>query len=563
VASVNRYLNLYRTQIQVLRHWRGGGWALARRLVLVLILSTLAFAITDWIDPGIHTVGVIGAVEMVVVMAVLNAVLRPLLLFLVAPHSLLLTGLAVLVAQVVVFYAAAQLAPDVRVDNVASAVFGSFLYAFLNAVLTAAFGLDGNDSFYSLLIQQMLMQEAAPRSERPGLVIMQIDGLAYPILAGRMRAGSVNTIARWVEDGTHVLSRWEALLPSMTSASQAGILHGNNDDIPAFRWYERDRHHLMVSSNPADAAEIVRRVSDGHGLLSNNGASICNLVTGDATRAYMTTAAIHHHGRGIGESRAFLSFFFSPSGYIRALTMFFGEFFKEQIQARRTRRSGMRPQLQRGFKFAGMRAASNVVIRQLNTSLVIEEMYRGTNVIYADFTGYDEMAHHCGPERVESFDSLDGADRALATIERAAEHAPPAVPIRCPVRPRPEPRRDVQAALRQEPRRSRARSDGRSGDRVPINQPWRERRGTRLVSVGGHAKRGGRTCDGARGARGPNIRRRRREHRPCGDAAARVAVHRCRRRLRQSRPGVVHRARRAVDHRGTRGVAPGTGQVGG
>ena len=84
-------------------------------------------------------------------------------------------------------------------------------------------------------------------------MIIQIDGLAHPILAGRIRAGSVNTLASWIRDGTHKLSRWEAILPSMTSASQAGILHGNNDGIPAFRWYERDRKHLMVSSNPDDA----------------------------------------------------------------------------------------------------------------------------------------------------------------------------------------------------------------------------------------------------------------------------------------------------------------------
>ena len=85
-------------------------------------------------------------------------------------------------------------------------------------------------------------------------MIIQIDGLAYPILAGRIRAGSVNTMAGWVRERSHTLSRWEAILPSMTSASQAGILHGNNDGIPAFRWYERDRQHLMVSSNPVDAA---------------------------------------------------------------------------------------------------------------------------------------------------------------------------------------------------------------------------------------------------------------------------------------------------------------------
>ena len=255
-----------------------------------------------------------------------------------------------------------------------------------------------------------MLKRAAPKSDQPGLVIVQIDGLAHPILAGRMRAGSVNTMAGWVRDGSHKLSRWEAILPSMTSASQAGILHGNNDGIPAFRWYERDRQHLMVSSNPVDAGEIVRRVSNGEGLLSNNGASICNLMTGDATRAYLTTAAIKDESQGIGDSKAFLGFFFSPSGYLRSFTLFLGEFIKELTQARRTRRAGIRPQMHRGMKYAGMRAASNVLLRDVNTSLIIEEMYRGTNVIYADFTDYDELAHHCGPERVESFEALDGVD---------------------------------------------------------------------------------------------------------------------------------------------------------
>ena len=216
-------------------------------------------------------------------------------------------------------------------------------------------------------------------------MIIQIDGLAHPILAARIRAGSVNTLASWVRDGTHKLSRWEAILPSMTSASQAGILHGTNDGIPAFRWYERDRQKLMVSSNPDDAAEIVRRLSNGEGLLSNDGVSICNLMTGDATRAYVTTGAIKDESQGLGDSQAFLGFFFSPSGYLRSFTMFLAEFIKERFQARRTARSGVTPQMHRGMKYAGMRAASNVLLRDVNTSLIIEEMYRGANVIYLRF----------------------------------------------------------------------------------------------------------------------------------------------------------------------------------
>jgi uncharacterized membrane protein YvlD (DUF360 family) len=416
--------SMYSTQLRILWDWRGGRWALVRRLLITLVVSAVAFWATAWLMPGITTERLLDGVVVVILMAIFNAIIRPVVLAFVAPRSLILTGIAVLLLQVLVFLVAAELVPGVRIDRFLTALIGSFVYAIVNTILTSILAVDSGDSFYGLLIQSLLVKRAAPRTEAPGLVIIQIDGLAYPILAGRIRAGSVNTMAGWVRDGSHRLSRWEAILPSMTSASQAGILHGNNDGIPAFRWYERDRQHLMVSSNPVDAGEIVRRVSNGEGLLSNNGASICNLMTGDATRSYLTTAAIKDESQGIGESQAFLGFFLSPTGYLRSFTLFLGEFIKERIQARRTRRSGIQPQMHRGMKYAGMRAASNVLLRDVNVSLIIEEMYRGSNVIYADFTDYDELAHHCGPERVESFEALDGVDRAIAAIEKASKDAP-------------------------------------------------------------------------------------------------------------------------------------------
>ncbi len=415
---------LYATQLRVLWEWRGGPAALLRRMLITLIVSTVSFAVTAWLLPNMTLDSVWAAVLAVILMALFNALVRTVLLAFVAARSLVLTGVLVLVLQVAAFLLVANWTPGVHVDRFVTALIGSFVYAIVNTILTAILGVDRGGSFYGLLVQSLLVQRAGPKSDRPGLVIIQIDGLAYPILAGRIRAGSVNTMAGWVRDRSHKLSRWEAILPSMTSASQAGILHGSNDGIPAFRWYERDRNHLMVSSNPADAAEIVRRLSNGEGLLSNNGASICNLMTGDATRSYLTTAALKEGAQGIGDSKAFMGFFFSPTGYLRSFTLFLGEFIKELIQARRTRRSGVVPQMHRGMKYAGMRAASNVFLRDVNTSLIIDEMYRGTNVIYADFTDYDELAHHCGPERVESYEALDGVDGAIAALAKAAEDAP-------------------------------------------------------------------------------------------------------------------------------------------
>ncbi len=421
---MSRVIALYTAQIRILREWRGGPRALIKRLLIVLVVSALSVVATAWLLPNVTVARFMDAVVFVIVMALLNAAVRPIILAVVAPRSLILTGVVVLLLQVLIFLVSANVVPGVTVGGFGSALVASFVYAIINTILNSVLGVDVGDSFYGLLVQQLLMHRAAPRSERPGLVIIQIDGLAHPILAGRVRAGSVNTMARWIREGSHRLSRWEAILPSMTSASQAGILHGNNDGIPAFRWYERDRDHLMVSSNPVDAAEIVRRLSNGEGLLSNEGASICNLMTGDATRAYLTTAALKDQTQGIGDSKAFMGFFFSPTGYLRSLTLFLGEFIKERIQARRTVRADVQPRMHRGMKYAGMRAASNVLLRDVNTSLIIEEMYRGANVIYADFTDYDELAHHCGPERVESFEALDGIDRAIGVLEKAAADAP-------------------------------------------------------------------------------------------------------------------------------------------
>src|SRR5579871_3870984 len=333
-------IELYKTQLRVLWNWKGGPLALLGRFVLTIFVAAVAFGATAIILPGLTVDGVAAAIGAVILMTLFNAVIRSLVLALVSPFSLILTGILVLVFQVFAFLVVAQWVPGVHVDGFATALVGSFIYAIVDTIVTAILGVDRGGTYYNQLIRALLVGTGPKPSQAPGVVVIQIDGLAYPILAGRIRAGSVNTIAGWVRDRTHKLSRWEAILPSMTSASQAGILHGNNDGIPAFRWYERDRKHLMVSSNPTDAAEMVKRLSNGEGLLSNNGASICNLLTGDATRVYLTTAAIKQPEQGIGQTRAFTAVFFSPTGYLRSFTMFLGELIKELFQAARTRRSG-------------------------------------------------------------------------------------------------------------------------------------------------------------------------------------------------------------------------------
>jgi len=54
----------------------------------------------------------------------------------------------------------------------------------------------------------------------------------------------------------------------------------------------------------------------------------------------------------------------------------------------------------------------------------MEEMYRGTPVIYVDYTDYDEIAHHSGPERSETLDALDGVDATIRALVKATDDTP-------------------------------------------------------------------------------------------------------------------------------------------
>ena len=74
----------------------------------------------------------------------------------------------------------------------------------------------------------------------PGIIFLEIDGLALPVLQRAMRDGSAPNMARWLEDDGYRLAEWETDLSSQTGASQAGILLGSNEDIPAFRWVEKE-----------------------------------------------------------------------------------------------------------------------------------------------------------------------------------------------------------------------------------------------------------------------------------------------------------------------------------
>ena len=101
-----------------------------------------------------------------------------------------------------------------------------------------------------------------------------------------------------------------------------------------------------------------------------------------------------------------------------------GEIIKERHQGRRQRRRAVEPRIDRHGSYVLLRAVTNVLLRDLNAGLIVEQMMSGTPSVFCDFTDYDEIAHHAGPTRPESLASLEGLDHLIGVLERAAQQAP-------------------------------------------------------------------------------------------------------------------------------------------
>jgi uncharacterized membrane protein YvlD (DUF360 family) len=351
--------------------------------------------------------------------AVVGLLIRPALVLVTAYVGWIAVVLAGLLGQALITYVALEISPGIT-TTAGAAIVASWIVAATGTAMAWLTTSGTDDAFASSLERKRHREVTVDDPDVDGVVFIQLDGLPFPVLRWALAAGSVPTMRRWVSSGDHVLREWTPQLPCTTPASQLGILHGTIDRVPAFRWYDRELGRLLVANRPADAAIIEERASNGRGLLADDGVSVSNIFTGDAPRAFLTMSRAKLGRGSVEKRRTFAGFLTDPQGFMRAFVRTVAEIGKERFQARRQVRRDLMPRVHRGWTFAALRAATNVLGRDLNTAIITEEMRKGTRSIYVDYVDYDEIAHHAGIFRPESLAALDGLDRVLATLERLA-----------------------------------------------------------------------------------------------------------------------------------------------
>jgi uncharacterized membrane protein YvlD (DUF360 family) len=315
-----------------------------------------------------------------------------------------------------------ELLPSISVDTFWGGFATAWLYALFITIVNWMLVSQSDDIFISNIVRSQ--NRIGKKSEVPGFLFVQLDGVSAPVLDWQLKAGNLPNIARLLKEDDYVFRTWHTQLPSTTPASQAGILFGNNEGIPAFRWYEKDSGQLIVANQFKGAKLLEERLSNGDGLLAHDGVSIGNLFSGDAAKNIMVMSKMHGERESLKNIREYTAYFYTAYGFMRSLLLSIGEMGKEIYQARRQESQNIEPRIHRHGSYVLLRAITNVLMRDLLTTMVIQNMIRGASSIYVDYLDYDEVAHHAGVARAESLASLSGLDRVVGLLERGKEYAP-------------------------------------------------------------------------------------------------------------------------------------------
>ena len=349
------------------------------RILLIWAIESIALILMTLILSGLQIDTVGAAIIAAATIGLLNALLWPILSYIILPFAVITLGIGALILNGVIIWLAGQIVPGFHVATVGTAIWVAIGLTAINAIMSSLLTIDDDNSYYRNVVKRRAKRIAKPEeTDIPGIIFLEIDGLSTPVLERAMKDGYAPIMKRWMDSGEYELTEWETDLSSQTSASQLGILHGTNENIPAFRWYDRKRKEIIASSNPDEVARLEKEHSDGNGLLCDDGASRGNLVSGDAPNVSVTASTMKDLSRL--HMTDFYAYFVNPYNVTRTLLLMIWDIYLEKRQFRRARKNNVVPILDkhhRGGKYPLLRVFTTIIMRELNIYTLIGDMFSG------------------------------------------------------------------------------------------------------------------------------------------------------------------------------------------
>ena len=392
-----------------------------KRSLIILIGNILGIYLISFLHLGVTVDYFDDILLFVIFISIINSLLWPILTRILMPFLVLTFGVGTLILNGLLLQFFAPLF-GITING-GAIILAPLSMSLITTLLSSLLTIEDDSSYYRSVLRDAKKKRKKDVKKYNGVIIVEIDGLAYSILNEALDKGYMPTVKSLIDNKTHKLKQWETDLSSQTGASQAGILHGNNKDITAFRWIEKENNNQMMQCSGAEKVRILEeRISDGNGLLVNNGASRSNLFSGDTDNVIFTFSKILNLQKLY--NKAWSSVFSNPSNFARIVSLFITEMILEVNSQIKHEINNIQPRINRNLAYIPTRAGTNVFMSEINTSTLIGDMMVGDiDVAYSTYLGYDEIAHHSGVRDEDAWYALKVMDKQIKRLLEGSEYS--------------------------------------------------------------------------------------------------------------------------------------------
>ncbi len=260
---------------------------------------------------------------------------------------------------------------------------------------------------------------------KPGLVMIQIDGLGLEHLERGMKEGRMPFLSYLQRAEGYKKYRHYSGLPSNTPAVQGALFYGIKSCVPAFHFKDHTTGQMQMLFHPPSAKAVQKCLEEKAGTpgLLEGGSAYGDIFTGGASEAHFCAA-----GMGWGKLMRLvnplgisLTLLLNIHVVLKALVFIAAEFFIGVADCFRGILSGK--DIKKELMFIPMRMAVCIFLRDASTEGAKIDIARGLPVIHVNLGGFDEQAHHRGPSSRSARWSLKGIDSAVRSLYKAARNS--------------------------------------------------------------------------------------------------------------------------------------------
>ncbi|HSS61054.1 MAG TPA: alkaline phosphatase family protein [Candidatus Limnocylindrales bacterium] len=227
-------------------------------------------------------------------------------------------------------------------------------------------------------------------------MILHIDGLSAAMLERAVHQGDLPFVRHMIESEGYQIHPYRCGVPSTTPFAQAGILYGDNSEIPSFRWWDRERQVLVKFG----AGSTFEKVADKYSLrtrpLTQGGACIAACYPGGGADDFGIAYQDRTYGRqdrSRSAASVLVPYLANPvhlADWLWQTIAMAGRTTRDYVTARSR---GRHP----APRYVFMDVAEEIFVHHLTRYAVETAMREGYSPIYAGFYAFDETGHAFGP----------------------------------------------------------------------------------------------------------------------------------------------------------------------